>query len=178
MAAKRKRRKNPGAKRQQTTRRGRREGPDRGPDKLRRDRIEATGRDDLPDTPLGIMHGRGFLDAASYGAGLDLAALLHTVSIAFGNGGSVQGIWLAILAGGRIAGPVADLTGPAIRAARMLARLVGEIGDQRLVEEVFLICSGVWPRRHINIQKIADALDRVARYWSAEKASLTQSAAR
>ena len=160
-------RKNPASKRNQTTRRGRREGPDRGPAKLRRDRLNATGREDLPDDPLGILYGQGHISLAGYNCGRDISELLATVSLAFGNGGSVQGTWLAIVSGGAIRGPAADVTWRAVRALRLLAKLEDVIGDKRAVEEVFQVCAGTWPRWAINPQKIDHALDRMARYWSA-----------
>src|SRR5215831_5974295 len=54
------------AKSRQTTRRGRREGPDLGTDALRRHKRLLTGREDLPLDPAGVLLGRELIDPQQY----------------------------------------------------------------------------------------------------------------
>jgi hypothetical protein len=184
----RRRAKNPEAKRNQSTRAGRRDGPDRGVAKVRRERLLATGSESLPVDPLGVLLGRGMIDLGAYNAGRDIGELLETVRIGLvGNAGSVQGSWLAILTGGAIRGQAASVSSAAEHALRKIAKIRQAIGNAETAGVVFAVCGGSWEpfvltilldRKNFGhgLKLLRAGLDRVARTWSRDPVGLTPGA--
>lgn len=138
----RRRHRNPEARRYQTTRAGRRGERDLGTPELQARRKRATGHTSLPCDPLAVLFGRELLSQLQYQAGRDLASLLETVR---GITGSVEGPWLQILAGGLVSGGNSSDIAPAIeRAWRSLARLRAAVADRLGVELAFRVAEGEW----------------------------------
>jgi hypothetical protein len=184
--AKRGRKRKPNARRRETTRAGRAGITDPGSRLLRQQRYLLTGDPDLPVDPLGVLLGRGRIDAVQYHAGRDLQELLETIRTGlYGNPGSVQGSWLAILAGGAIRGPASNIAGPALWALRNLARIQARISDPMVCVETMRTCSGEWTdcvtalalcRQLLAYQsrdlvRIKDGLETVARIWGKNRAN-------
>jgi len=149
------------AKRNTTTREGRRTGrdpSDAGTAELRWRRTVATGSEDLShEDPLAELYGRSLLTTAQYNAGRDIAELLAVMlPLHVGN------VWQRLLTG-----TGASFTGyqpsPAAERARfLLDRIASIIGDQAVL--VFAVCSG--SRYFQQHEAIAEGLDRVSRRWS------------
>src|SRR6516164_8681806 len=115
--AKRGRKRKFAARRRETTRNGRAGIVDPGSYTLRRHRALLTGDPDLPVDPLGVLLGRGLIDLAAYHAGRGLGELLATIRAGvYGSPGSVNGLWLAIMAGGAIRGPAVGISPSSLRA--------------------------------------------------------------
>jgi hypothetical protein len=152
----------PRAKRNATTREGRRTGYDpidRGTPELRARRRSVTGHESLPhDDPLSAMLGHQQLTVAQYNAGRGIAELLLALRERYGN------VWLGILLGtgsNRSALPPATLA--AERVERQLRRLIEIIGPAAPL--VLAVCGGQWWASHA-VHQVAEGLEQVARRWT------------
>jgi hypothetical protein len=149
------------AKRNTTTREGRRTGTDpvdRGTVELRGKRKAATQHETLShEDPLSVLLGRQQLTIAQYNAGRSVAELQLRLGREH-----VGSIWPRIFSPSR---GLLDL-GPspaAERAGRTLRRLVRVIGENAAV--VLALCDGLWwPLQYPD--RIAAGLDRVCEHWS------------
>jgi hypothetical protein len=85
------------ARRRATTVAGRAAPPDEGTPQLRRRKIQATSRPDLEIDSVGVLFGRGHLDAHQYDAlGLISTWLRRAARAWGGKDGSCEGLWHAI----------------------------------------------------------------------------------
>jgi hypothetical protein len=149
------------AKRNTTTREGRRTGTDpvdRGTAELRGKRKAATQHETLShEDPLSVMLGRQQLTIAQYNAGRGIAELQLRLGREH-----VGSIWPRIFSPSR---GLLDL-GPspaAERAARTLTRLVRVIGENAVL--VLALCDGLWWPL-LFPERVAAGLDRVCAHWS------------
>jgi hypothetical protein len=175
----------PNAKRNATTRAGRKTGSDPvvlPTAELRAKRRATTGREDLPhDEPLATLYGRGFLSTEQYNTGRGIAELIQAT-----NPGVPSTIWQRIL-GAPGGGPVdPGLSAPAERAARMLQRLAKKLGSAGIW--VFAVCGGIWLpwitrialgqplRQHevADLELFTDLLDLIPLYWSPRTTTIQQ----
>jgi hypothetical protein len=184
----RRRRRNPNARRHQTTRAGRRGETvvDLGTPEARAHRLRATGDAGLPFDPLGILLGHARLSQELYNTGRDIGDDLEVA-----RGETVPGPWLTILAGGPLGGRpgAADVSPAAERAWRRLERIRAAIGEPWTTALVLQTCAGefrpceegfigrLWarqrwtPRDRAVHARLLAGLDRVARSWSRGRAA-------
>jgi hypothetical protein len=132
------------ARSRETTRAGRRGEVDRGSERLREKKRQATSRDDVEMTPAGILFGRGHLDRYQYDALGFVTNLLHRVRTAMGGNQSVTGLWTAIIAAATKTAPGAPPIIGDHNARHILAQICRRLdGSRDLI--LALAAEGAWP---------------------------------
>jgi hypothetical protein len=166
------------AKRNTTTRQGRKTGHDpvdSGTDELVAKRKALTQRSDLPHSdPIAALYGRDLISVAHYNAARDISDLIAIVGQEH-----VGSVWQRILSapGGVLN---FDPSPEVERAQNILHRLKNLIGDHFGL--VFAICSGDWApivpilqrpkdKPHPWLKIITTSLDHVANRWSGTRAA-------
>ena len=132
------------ARSRETTRAGRRGDVDRGSERLREKKRQATSRDDVEMTPAGVLFGHGHLDRYQYDALGFVTNLLRQVRKAMGGNQSVAGLWTAIIAAATKTAPGnAPIIGDN-NARHILAQICARLdGSRDLI--LALAAEGAWP---------------------------------
>jgi hypothetical protein len=124
------------ARRRATTAAGRRAPDDLGTPELRLRKVRATTRDNLEINGVGVLYGRGLIDAAEYDTLGTIVMWLQRLARDWGGAGGVHGLWNSIM-GAAMPTPghthlVNDITsGLADGARRQLVRALNRLDGSR-----------------------------------------------
>jgi hypothetical protein len=136
------------AKRRATTTAGRRPEIDKGSDELRQRKLRATTQDNVEINGMGVLFGRGLIDAQQYDVLTTVTMWLERLMRGWGGLGGVTGLWYSIVGAatptpGYIR-PVNDVTsGLADGARRQLLRALQRLDGSRAL--IVALCEGQAP---------------------------------